>query len=53
MIPFNYDKLEENIGLAMKTLIKKGLLHPGNITVVITSMEAGDRVTDVVQMRTV
>ena len=53
VIPFNYDVPEQNIGLAFKTLIKRGVLHPGNTVVVITSVEAGEGFADAVQMRTV
>jgi len=53
VIPFNYDEPEQNVGLALRNLAKKGLLHPGNTVVVITSVEAGEGFTDAVQMRTV
>ena len=52
-IPFNHGEPEENIRLAMRTLLKRGLLQPGNTAVVVTSMEVGDGVADVVQMRKV
>jgi pyruvate kinase len=53
VIPFNHQAPEENICLALKTLSKRGLLHPGNTAVVITSIEAGEGFADAVQMRTV
>jgi pyruvate kinase len=53
VIPFNHEDPEANISLALRTLVKRGSLRPGNTAVVITSMALRDRVADVVQMRTV
>jgi len=53
VIHFNHNEPEQNIDLALNTLVKKGLIQPGNTAVVITSMDVCDGVTDVVQMRTV
>jgi len=53
VIPFNHNEPEQNIDLALSTLVKKGLIRAGNTAVVITSMDVCDGVTDVVQMRTV
>jgi pyruvate kinase len=53
VIPFNHGEPEENVRVALQTLHGKGLLHPGNTAVVITSVEVGKTVVDTVQMRVV
>lgn len=44
---------EESIQTALQTLVKRGYLQKGNMTVVISSIEALRSMSDAVQMRTV
>jgi len=53
MISYDHDAPENNIGLAIMTLKKKGLLHKGNTVVIIASMDVGKQLADAVQMRVI
>lgn len=53
VIPFNYEIPEKTIDLAMKTLIAHGELKPGQTTVVISSISAGEKIIDAIEMRVV
>jgi pyruvate kinase len=52
-IPYDHGVPENNVTLAIDTLMKRGLLHKGNTVVVIASMDAGKQLADAVQMRVV
>jgi pyruvate kinase len=51
VLGFDHKDPEKTISLALKTLVKRGLLHKGNTAVVITSISAGEQMVDAVQMR--
>ena len=51
--PFDHDQPEKTIESAMRWLVTQGRLRPGNTTVVISSITAGDQIVDVVEMRIV
>jgi pyruvate kinase len=51
--PFDHERPERTVESALKSLVKLGRLWPGNTTVVITSITAGDQIADVVEMRMV
>jgi pyruvate kinase len=52
-IPFNRENPEVTIELALKTLLAQGHLARGNTIVIISSISAGDRNVEAVQMRVV
>src|SRR5207249_3904525 len=51
--PFDHDRPEKTVESAMRWLVAQGRLQPGNTTVVISSITAGDQIVDVVEMRIV
>jgi pyruvate kinase len=51
IIPYNYDDPKETADRSIKQLLARGYLTKGNTIVLITSMDAGDRLVDAVQMR--
>ena len=51
--PFNHEQPEATVETAIKWLVAQGRLKPGNSTVIITSITAGDQIVDVVEMRLV
>jgi pyruvate kinase len=53
MISYDHEVPENNVGLAINTLKKKGLLHKGNTVVIIASMDVGKQLADAVQMRVI
>ena len=53
VLQFKLGDLDGNIELALKTLLEKGRLRPGNTVVVVSSINSGDQIVDAVQMRTV
>ena len=53
VIPFNYEIPEKTIELAMKTLIARGDLKRGQTAVVISSISAGEKFIDAIEMRTI
>ncbi len=53
VIAYDHVDPEQNVRLALKTLLKRNLLKEGDTCVVITSMDAGDQMVDAVQMRRV
>ena len=55
VMPFNENPfdLDGNIQLALKTLVKKHLLRPGQTVVIVSCINAGNQVVDAVQMRIV
>ncbi|MBI3415049.1 MAG: pyruvate kinase [Verrucomicrobia bacterium] len=53
VIPFNYENPEKTIDLAMKTLMTRGHLKRGQTTVVVSSISAGEKIIDAIQMRMV
>ncbi|HEX3799125.1 MAG TPA: pyruvate kinase [Verrucomicrobiae bacterium] len=53
VIPFDPFDLDGNIELALKTLVEKKMLKPGNNVVVVSSIQATNQIVDAVQMRTV
>jgi pyruvate kinase len=52
-ISYDHEVPENNVGLAINTLKKKGLLHKGNTVVIIASMDVGKQLADAVQMRVI
>ncbi|MDB6064270.1 MAG: pyk [Pedosphaera sp.] len=53
VMQFDPLSLEKNIELAFKVLLARKLLRKGNTVVVVSSISAGDKVVDAVQMREV
>ena len=53
VMPFNHEEPEKTIGPALAELKRKGFLKEGNTAVIISSISAGDKIIDVVEMRTV
>jgi pyruvate kinase len=53
VLNFDHKDPEKTISLALKTLVKNGLLHKGNTAVVITSVDAGGQMIDAIQMRVI
>ncbi len=53
VIPFDHTTPEKTIEDALKSLIEKKLLHPGNTVVIISSISAGPQLVDAVQMRVI
>jgi len=51
--PFDHDRPEKTIETALQFLVGRGILKPGNTTVVISSISAGEQIIDVVEMRVV
>jgi pyruvate kinase len=51
--PFDHEKPEQTVESALKLLVAEGRLRPGNTTVVITAITAGEQIADVVEMRMV
>jgi pyruvate kinase len=49
----NHDNPEESIQAALQTLVKRGYLQKGNMTVIISSTEALKSMSDAVQMKVV
>ncbi|MEW6303686.1 MAG: pyruvate kinase [Verrucomicrobiota bacterium] len=53
VMPFDHATPEKTIDPAIAALKAKGLLHPDNTVVVISSISAGEQIVDSVQMRIV
>lgn len=53
VVPYNYDDPRQTADLAIKTLLKRKYLKSGQTIVLVTSMDAGDRLVDAVQMRVI
>lgn len=53
VIPFDHERPEKTIELALERMVAKGLLQKGNTVVVISSISAGEKIIDVVEMRVV
>jgi pyruvate kinase len=55
VLPFNHDRPEQTVETALRALVEKGRLKPGQTVVVISSISAGDpsQFVDVVEMRVV
>jgi pyruvate kinase len=53
VIKFDHGNPERTIEDALKSLVEKGYLKAGNTTVIITSISAGNKLVDAVQMRVV
>ena len=53
VMPFNHEQPEKTIELALANMVAKGLLQNGKTVVVVSSVSAGERIVDAVQMRTV
>jgi pyruvate kinase len=51
VVAYNYDDPRETATRAVTVLVKRGWLKRGDTIVLITSMDAGERVVDAVQMR--
>ena len=52
---FNHERPEQTVETALRALVEKGRLKPGQTAVVISSISAGDpnQIVDVVEMRVV
>jgi len=53
VIPFDHGNPDNTIELALKTLVQEGRLCEGNTVVIISSISAGEKIVDAVQMRVV
>ena len=53
IVAFDHANPEKTIELAIRMLARKGILHKGNIVVVISSVSAGEQIADAVQMRVI
>jgi pyruvate kinase len=53
VIPFDRKNPEKTIQLGLRTLVEQGRLRAGNIVVIISSISAGEKTADAVQMRVV
>jgi hypothetical protein len=53
VLPFDHQYPEKTIELALDKMVAEGSLRKGNTTVVISSISAGQKIIDVVEMRVV
>jgi len=53
VLPFDHQYPEKTIELALDKMVAEGSLRKGNTTVVISSISAGEKIIDVVEMRVV
>jgi pyruvate kinase len=53
VIPFDHERPERTIDRALELMQENALLKKGNTTVVISSISAGEKIIDVVEMRVV